>query len=150
MLAGNQNEARLSERAAPAGSVAGYLRHTPAFPRRYVWYVLVGFLDLILTNTLINYFGAIEANGIAAAVIHAAGFGGLVAFKAASMVLVIAICEVIARKRVDVARKLSGWAIGLSAVPVVAGAVQLAAFDPQRHLAPEDLETLAMVGWEGR
>lgn len=124
------------------------MRASPAFPQRYVWYVLVGFLDLIMTNTLINYFGAIEVNRLADAVIRHGGFAGLIAFKATSMVLVISICEIVARRKRETAGKLATAAVVLSAVPVVAAALQLAAFDPDRHLSTETAERLATIAWE--
>lgn len=128
-----------------AGSIVRAMRASPAFPERYVWYVLVGFLDLIMTNTLMTYFGAIEANRLADAVIRHGGFAGLIAFKSASMVLVISICEFVARRKRETAGKLATAAVVLSAVPVVAAALQLAVYDPDRHMTPEVAERL--VAW---
>jgi short subunit fatty acids transporter len=107
-----------------ATTVAAHGRHV-LFPDHYCWYVLVCVLDLVLTNTLINHFGAIEVNGLAARVIETGGFWGLIAFKMATAVLVIAICERVGRARPTAGRRLAEWAIAISAVPSVLSAAQL-------------------------
>ena len=101
------------------------LRRPVLFPDRYAWYVLVCFLDLIVTNTILAHFGGIEVNGIAHRVIELGGFGGLIAFKCASVVLVVTICEVVGRRREPLARRVSEWAIAISAIPVVVGLLQI-------------------------
>ncbi|MFT5423023.1 MAG: hypothetical protein ACI89L_000796 [Phycisphaerales bacterium] len=95
------------------------------YPNAYCWYVLVCALDLMLTNTVIHYAGAIEANGIAARAIEVAGFWGLIGFKVSTMIVVLLACELIgeacARKRHprDTGLRLAEWAVAISAIPVV-------------------------------
>jgi hypothetical protein len=95
------------------------------FPDHYCWYLLVCALDLMLTNTMVHHFGAIEVNGLAARVIEAGGFWGLIAFKMATAVLVISICEHIGRERRATARRVAEWAVAISAVPSVLSMAQL-------------------------
>ncbi|MBX3402402.1 MAG: hypothetical protein KF699_03220 [Phycisphaeraceae bacterium] len=95
------------------------------FPDHYCWYLLVCALDLVLTNTMIHHFGAIEVNGLAARVIESGGFWGLIAFKMATAMLVIAICEHVGRVRPATARRVAEWAIAISAVPSVLSMAQL-------------------------
>lgn len=100
-------------------------RREVLFPNHYCWYLLVCALDLVLTNTLINHFGAIEVNGLASRVIEAGGFWGLIAFKMATAVLVISICEHVGRVRLGTARRVAEWAIAISAIPSVLSMAQL-------------------------
>jgi hypothetical protein len=95
------------------------------FPSRYAWYVLVCFLDLIVTNTIIAHFGGVEANAIAQRAIALAGFWGLIAFKVCSMIVVITICEIVGRRREPTGRRVAEWAIALSSIPVVLGLMQI-------------------------
>ncbi len=105
------------------------------FPDHYCWYLLVCVLDLVLTNTLLNHFGGIEVNGLAAGVIESGGFWGLIAFKMATAVLVIWICEHIGRSRLATARRLAEWAIAISAIPSVLSLTQLAVVAYQNMMA---------------
>lgn len=105
-------------------TAAAQRRHV-LFPDHSCWYLLVCVLDLVLTNTLISHFGAIEVNGLAARVIETGGFWGLIAFKMATAALVIAICERVGRARPTTGRRLAEWAIAISAVPSVLSAAQL-------------------------
>lgn len=95
------------------------------FPDHYCWYLLVCSLDLMLTNTILHHFGGVEVNGLAAGIIEAGGFWGLIAFKMTTAILVIAICEHIGRVRIATARRVAEWAIAISAVPSVLSLTQL-------------------------
>lgn len=117
-------------------SLVAFVRSPVLFPDRYAWYVLVCFLDLIITNTMLSRFGGVEVNGIAHRIIEAAGFPGLIAYKAASIVLVVSICEIIGRRRISTARRLSEWGIALSAIPVVIGLLQIP-FAPHQRVEPQ-------------
>ncbi|MGD9688756.1 MAG: DUF5658 family protein [Phycisphaerales bacterium] len=103
------------------------LRRPVLFPDQYCWYVLVCALDVMLTATIIERFGGIEVNTIADRVIEAGGLTGLLAFKFASVALVVGICEAVGRRRRETGRRLSEWAVAISAMPVVLGLVQVAA-----------------------
>lgn len=119
-----------------AATLATFLRSPVLFPDRYAWYVLVCFLDLIITNTILSRFGGVEVNGIAHRIIEAAGFPGLIAYKVASIVLVVSICEIIGRRRISTARRLSEWGIALSAMPVIIGLLQIP-FAPHTRVEPQ-------------
>jgi len=95
------------------------------YPDHYLWYVLAASLDLMVTNTLLNFHGFQEANAIAATVIDMGGFAGLIAFKFATVALVVLICEFIGERRPIVGRKLATAAIGISAAPVAIAFLQI-------------------------
>ena len=100
---------------------------TPArFPDQYCWYVLVCTLDLMLTATILARFGGIEVNGLAHRIIELGGLPGLIVFKFATVITVLAIDETIARTREPTARRLASWAVALSAIPVAVALLQIA------------------------
>ncbi|MGH7133950.1 MAG: DUF5658 family protein [Phycisphaerales bacterium] len=102
---------------------------TAAAPARsqglYHWYVLLAALDVLVTATVLSLGGA-EVNPIARNLLEAFGIAGLVMLKAASVVLVIGVCEIIARRTPARARALAFAAVALSAFPVVVGLTQVA------------------------
>ncbi|MFI4898508.1 MAG: DUF5658 family protein [Phycisphaerales bacterium JB059] len=98
------------------------------YPNHYLWYVLAASLDLMLTNALINFHGFQEANALAARIIDLSGFGGLIAFKFATVVLVVLICEAVGSHRPGVGRRLAGAAVVISSLPVVLGLLQVVVF----------------------
>ncbi len=98
------------------------------YPDHYLWYILAASLDLMLTNALINFHGFEEANALAARIIDLSGFAGLIAFKFATVALVVVICEFVGGHRHSTGRKLAGAAIAISALPVVLGLLQLVVF----------------------
>ena len=89
--------------------------------------MLVSALDIMLTATIIARLGGVEVNGIAQRVIELGGLPGLIAFKFAIVVAVVAIWEYIARRQPATGKRLAEWAVALSSVPVVLGLVQIAA-----------------------
>lgn len=95
------------------------------YPSTYGLYVLVCFLDLIVTNTIIAHFGGQEANALAAHAIHVAGFWGLIAFKVASMVVVLLICQYIGHRQRTTGHRVAVLAVALSAFPVIYGIGQI-------------------------
>ncbi|MFW6060052.1 MAG: DUF5658 family protein [Phycisphaeraceae bacterium] len=94
------------------------------YPDAYLWLVLVSTLDIFLTTAILALGGA-EVNPLANFILVKAGLPGIVFFKYGAVALVICICEYIARQRPNVGRHLSRFAVAISAVPVVAGMVQL-------------------------
>jgi len=62
------------------------------FPGMYPWYVLLAYLDVVLTWTILGMGGA-ELNPIAASVIEFGGLSGMACFKCLTMVVVLASCE---------------------------------------------------------
>lgn len=107
----------------------GHALSVPArFPNHYCWYVLVCALDLILTNAVMTYFGAVEVNAVAHHAIERAGFRGLIALKVSTMIVVIGVIELLARRAFRVGHRLAEWSIAISGMPVVVTLLQLAAF----------------------
>lgn len=121
-------------RPATATALALTFRRPALFPNHYCWYILACALDLMLTATILIEFGGIEVNGVAHRIIESFGLGGLVAFKFATVLLVIAICEVIGRRQERAGRRLAEWAIALSAIPVVLALAQVATAVANGHL----------------
>lgn len=124
--ASNRQPEREPARAA-AAAVALPVRHPTAvaFPSRYCWYVLMAVLDFTVTLVILQ-LGGREVNGLANALLAAYGPASLLLFKAASVVLVICICEFIARRRRLCAERLADLAIAVTAFPVIVGLAQLA------------------------
>jgi hypothetical protein len=113
----------LPERRSSRACEGVHRRHV-LYPNQYVWYVLVSSLDLIMTNTVMNYFGAREVNTIADRAIGVFGFWGLIGLKFATVVLVIGICEFVGMRRPALGKRIAEWAVAISAVPVVVAMVQ--------------------------
>lgn len=106
---------------------ATVMRRPVVFPDLYAWYVLLAALDILVTWTVLSIGGA-EVNPIARALLELFDVAGLVFLKAASVVLVICVCEILARRSPGRARLLAGGAVVISAYPVAVGLSQLAAF----------------------
>jgi hypothetical protein len=100
-------------------------RRPVLYPNVYVWYVLLSALDIMLTWTILHLDG-VELNLLADWVIHHGGLPGMVAYKFVLVLLVVAICEVVGRRRDRVGRRLSEWAVAITAVPVGVAFAQLA------------------------
>lgn len=89
------------------------------FPYFYLALVFVSALDLILTYIVI-LIGGIEVNPIANAVLQSpADFHGLIVYKFLIVAAVVLICEFISRHADVTGRRLAGWAVAISAFPVV-------------------------------
>lgn len=88
------------------------------FPNGYVWFVLVSALDIMLTWVVLH-FGGREANALAERVIFHFGLPGLVAYKFVLVIVVVAICEFVGRRRPETARKLLSVGIMITCMPVV-------------------------------
>ncbi|MEM9419528.1 MAG: DUF5658 family protein [Planctomycetota bacterium] len=89
------------------------------FPYAYLALAFVSALDLILTY-IILLMGGYEVNPIANAVLQSpADFHGLILYKFVIVVSVVLICEYISRHAEGAGRRLAGWAVAISAFPVV-------------------------------
>lgn len=98
------------------------------FPFYYLGLIFVSALDLIFTYTILM-LGGYEVNPIANAVLQSpAQFNGLIIFKFIIVVAVIGICEFIGRYETHTARRLSTWAIAISAFPVAWSLLLLASY----------------------
>jgi hypothetical protein len=88
------------------------------YENHYTWFVLVSALDLMLTWVVLQ-LGGREANGLAAAVLERFGLEGMIYFKFALVVFVIALCEIVGRRDRGAGRKLATWAVALTCVPLL-------------------------------
>lgn len=95
------------------------------YPDRYVWYVFVSALDIILTVTVLVHLGMREVNTFAQWSIDHFGTWGLIGLKFLSVILVVFICEYIGRRDTRRGRQLTIIAIGLSLIPVSAAIAQI-------------------------
>ena len=68
------------------------------------WFVLVNVLDIVLTFLLIRRSGFVEANPIARFFINHWGLKGMIGFKLSMVLLVVAITQIVAYRRPQVAR----------------------------------------------
>ena len=90
----------------------------PLYPNRYVWFVLLSTLDLLMTFVILWLDGR-EANGVADWVLRQYGIGGMTIFKFALVAFVVLLCEVVGRHDDRAGRRLAEWSIALTCVPVV-------------------------------
>ena len=88
------------------------------YPNAYVWLVFVSSLDIIMTWVVLH-LGGREVNALADAVIRRFDLPGLVLFKFAFIVLVIGICEIVGRRNDGLGRRLAGWSVAITCVPVL-------------------------------
>jgi hypothetical protein len=84
----------------------------------YLWLLLISSLDVIFTLLVVFFWQGHEVNPLAAAVIESMGFGWAIVFKFATVMLAIVICEVVGRRDDRMGRRLSQFAVAVSAVPV--------------------------------
>ncbi len=87
------------------------------FQNEYVWFVFFSALDIMLTWAILSRGGR-EVNPIANEVIMAWGLNGAIVFKFSITVLVVIVCEIVARQRVPLARGLAITAVVVSSIPV--------------------------------
>lgn len=88
------------------------------YENHYTWFVFVSALDVMLTWVILHAGGR-EANHLAAAVLERFGLEGLVVFKFALVILVIAICEIVGRRNLATGRRLAAWAVALTCIPLL-------------------------------
>jgi hypothetical protein len=93
-------------------------------------FVLASALDFLMTWLLLNYQSAgghiefVESNFVARYFLYSWGFNGLIGFKFATVAMVAVICQIIARSRIEVARRLLQFAT-VAAMGVVVYSVVL-------------------------
>ena len=114
--------------AAPAGAVR--------YPNVYAWLVFLASLDILLTYLILNPVlfadnlemtesrGA-EENAVAGWIIERWDLPGMVAFKFMLVLLVIWICEIIGRRRVETGRRLAEWAVAITTIPIIVALFQM-------------------------
>ncbi len=124
----------------PAPPPLPIYRGAMLYPDRYAWYVLVSALDVMVTVKLLVHLGqreeqpfgfdtdvhAREVNTFAQWTIEQFGTWGLIGLKFLTVILVVAICEYIGRRRLRLGRNLAFAAIFLSLLPIAAALIQVA------------------------
>jgi len=114
-------------RVGPLGRALGICR-IALYPNHYAWYILASSLDIMMTYLIIWGLGGREVNAIAQKFIDALGHWGLILLKFSTVLLVIAICEFVGRRKFAWGRRLAITAICTSALPVGAAIVQFLAW----------------------
>lgn len=117
-------------RAHSRGPV-GWLKRHALYPNLYAWYVLASSLDIMLTHMILSRFGGWEVNILADKLLQKYGLWGLIGLKYATVLVVVAVCEIIGRHSQGTGRRLAITAIAISSMPVGIGLLQVAIwFDP--------------------
>ncbi|MFP4145158.1 MAG: DUF5658 family protein [Phycisphaeraceae bacterium] len=104
------------------------LRRTALYPGEYAWFVLISALDIMLTWVILH-LGGREVNPVAEWVIQTADLYGIIGLKLGVVVLVVAVCETLGRKKsFRSGRLLARTAVGISLIPIVASLLQIAIY----------------------
>lgn len=88
-------------------------------------FVLASGLDFIMTSLLLRYDNGDdqiwfdESNPLARYFLYSWGINGLIAFKIAAVAFVVTICQIIAHRRIDVARRLLQFAALAASLVVI-------------------------------
>ncbi|MFN0056590.1 MAG: DUF5658 family protein [Planctomycetales bacterium] len=110
-------------RSASGGVLQFFLHQRLPLEREMLLFCLASLLDFLLTRQLLTDEGShylfMESNPVARYFLMGWGLRGLIYFKAVTVAFVIVICQIIARERLDVARRLLRFAL-LAAMAVVA------------------------------
>jgi len=116
-------------RRETATATTEQLRARPSlamFPDCYSWFVFLSAMDLFFTLLILHpAFGAEEVNVLARWVILHGGLRGIIAYKFGLVALIVAICEIVGRRREVVGRKLAEWCVAITAIPVTLSFIQL-------------------------
>lgn len=124
MLPGSaETQTRAPDHNARQGSWR--LRYGVLYPQPYLWFVFFSSLDIMFTWVILHH-GGTEANALANWIIEQYALPGLAVYKFGLVAFVLIICELVGRARRDSGAMLVRWAIALSALPVVVGAVHVA------------------------
>lgn len=99
--------------------------HVPGvrYPDLYCWYVLASTLDILFTYIIIEVYKGWEANQIAAGIFVKYGWPGMIALKYSTVVVVLVVCELVARKHEWLGHRLAMLAVAVGAFPVLWGSV---------------------------
>lgn len=114
------------------------------YPQRYVWFVFVSALDLMMTWVVLH-FGGQEVNALADYILDRWALPGMVVYKFTLVVFVILICEVVGHYRPRQGKRLATFAVLITLVPVIIAFAHLlgAVYGPQ-HTA-DDATTPAAI-----
>ena len=94
------------------------------FPVEYLLLVVVSAMDIVLTAVILS-LGGWEVNPVAQIILLSSGYQGLIGFKFSIVVLVVVMCETVARRHWLKGHRLALVTIGISAIPVFWSFVQL-------------------------
>lgn len=94
------------------------------YPNRYVWFVFLSTMDVLMTF-IVLWFGGRETNGVANWVLQRFGFVGITLFKFALVIVVIVLCEIVGRKDERAGLLLIRAGIVITCVPVAIAFVLL-------------------------
>lgn len=122
------------ETSAPPPPAAP-VRRGVLFPNHYAWYILAATLDVIVTHQILHHFNGSEVNKLARLLIERFGLPGMIGLKYSSIIVVLAVCEVVGRRSLRAGRRLAVAAVIMSALPVGIGLLQVWAWT---HLVPEE------------
>jgi len=108
----------------PLSAGARFWRRPALYPDVYVWYVLFSALDIMMTWIILHLDG-VELNVLADWVIELGGLPAMVFYKFVLVMLVVAICEVVGRRRERLGRRLAKWSVAITVIPVAVAFAQL-------------------------
>ncbi|MFM8221968.1 MAG: DUF5658 family protein [Planctomycetaceae bacterium] len=105
---------------------AGFRFPSPVLLSETWFYCLASGLDYLMTKHMLTGFGSaarigqvVEVNPLARYCLESWGFDGLMAFKVGLVTLVALVCQLIARRRLDVARRLMIFATSAALLVVL-------------------------------
>lgn len=98
------------------------------YPNHYVWYIFASALDIMFTYAIIWKLGGREVNVVAARLVERFEHWGLIGLKFTTVILVIAICELVGARHPKLGRRVAIAAILISAFPIGYGIVQVLAW----------------------
>lgn len=104
------------------------------FPNAYAWFILASALDVMLTWVVL-FAGGRELNRLADTIIGRFDLAGIVAFKFTLVLLIIAICELVARTRHQLGRSLAVCAVLVTASAPAVATLQLSKPQARARLA---------------
>lgn len=102
------------------------LNQNVVYPKLYPWFVLGAAMDIFVTY-IVLWFGGVELNILADRVIQSHGLPGMVAYKFATVVAVLLICEYVGRRRPQTGQAVAVLAIAISFLPPAWGLTQMVA-----------------------
>ncbi|QNN21377.1 hypothetical protein HED60_03520 [Planctomycetales bacterium ZRK34] len=94
------------------------------FPNLYTWFVFLSALDVMFT-WIVLHFGGAEVNHVANWLLRQWGLWGMIALKFSVVVVILILCEYMARRDRATARRIAIWGVVLNALPVITAVVLL-------------------------
>ncbi|MCP4251238.1 MAG: hypothetical protein GY778_29730 [bacterium] len=120
------------------------------YPVRYGLFVILAGLAAAFTRAILRA-GGTEVNPVADGVFAHRGLPGMLLFKFGLVLLIIALCELIGRRRDRVGRRLAAACVMVTAIPVLAATAQLAAARLEGAVRSPATASVAMLNpavWE--